>query len=120
MGNIYIDGIFYWQTVKEEYGNFRELILSFDLRKEKFSILSILEFVGYSSKYYVDLLVFNGSLDVIFLLPTKDYTSLDLWVTNEGVWTTQFSIESILAFVNPLEFGEKGKLFLISHIKKYS
>ncbi|TYH00490.1 hypothetical protein ES288_A10G281300v1 [Gossypium darwinii] len=118
LGNNYIDGISYWQTITGEYDGFREIILSFDLRNEKFSILSIPEFVGYSPKYYISLLVFNGSLSVIFYLSKETYTSLDLWVTNDGVWTKQFSIKSIPPFVHPLGFGENGKLLLISSKKE--
>ncbi|KAB2063906.1 hypothetical protein ES319_A10G250300v1 [Gossypium barbadense] len=38
--------------------------------------------------------------------------SFDLWVTREGVWTKQFSIESISGVVHPLGFGKNGELFL--------
>ncbi|TYJ16427.1 hypothetical protein E1A91_A10G252700v1 [Gossypium mustelinum] len=66
-------------------------ILSFDMANEKFSILSIPEFIGPFSTCYFCLLVFNGSL---------------------GIWTKQLSIESISRAVYPLGFGKNGELFL--------
>ncbi|MBA0671924.1 hypothetical protein Goklo_025076, partial [Gossypium klotzschianum] len=119
LGNNYIDGICYWQTIKGEYDGFREIIFSFDMRNKKYSILSIPEFVGYSPKYYIRLLVFNGSLSVIFYLSKETYTSLDLWVTNDGVWTKQFSIESIPPFVHPLGFGENDHFPLSISLHAY-
>ncbi|KAK8334352.1 hypothetical protein V6Z11_A10G270500 [Gossypium hirsutum] len=94
------------------YLDFRGLILSFDMGNEKFSILPIPEFVGSFPKYYVDLLVFNGSLGVIVYPSERIDTSFDLWVTSEGVWTKQFNIKSISRVVHPLGFGKNGDLFL--------
>ncbi|TYJ16448.1 hypothetical protein E1A91_A10G254300v1 [Gossypium mustelinum] len=98
LGNNYVDGICYWKTETGAYLDFRGLILSFDMGNEKFSILPIPEFVGSFPEYYVDLLVFNGSLGAI--------------VTSEGLWTKQFNIKSISGVVRPLGFGKNGDLFL--------
>ncbi|XP_040934154.1 uncharacterized protein [Gossypium hirsutum] len=40
--------------------------------------------------------------------------SFDLWVINGGVWTKQFSIESIPGVVNPLGFWKNDELFLLN------
>ncbi|KAK8334350.1 hypothetical protein V6Z11_A10G270300 [Gossypium hirsutum] len=112
LGNNYVDGICYWKTMTGAYLDFRGLILSFDVGNEKFSILPILESVGSFPEYYVDLLVFNGSLGAIVYPSERINTSFDLWVTSEGVWTKQFNIKSISGVVNPLGFGKNGDLFL--------
>ncbi|TYI62916.1 hypothetical protein E1A91_D10G281900v1 [Gossypium mustelinum] len=112
LGNNYVDGICYWKTVTGAYLDFRGLILSFDMRNEKFSVLPIPEFVGSFPEYYVDLLVFNGSLGAIVYPLQRIDTSFDLWVTSEGVWTKQFNIKSIPGVVHPLGFGKNGDLFL--------
>ncbi|KAB2063889.1 hypothetical protein ES319_A10G249200v1 [Gossypium barbadense] len=112
LGNNYVDGIFYWKTETGAYLDFRGLILSFDMGNEKFSILRIPEFVGSFPEYYVDLLVFNGSLGAIVYPSQRIDTSFDLWVTSEGVWTKQFNIKSISGVVYPLGFGKNGDLFL--------
>ncbi|TXG74612.1 hypothetical protein ES288_1Z027100v1 [Gossypium darwinii] len=112
LGNNYVDGICYWKTETGAYLDFRGLILSFDMGNEKFSILPIPEFVGSFPEYFVNLLVFNGSLGAI-VYPTEGIdTSFDLWVTSEGVWTKQFNIKSISGVVRPLGFGKNGDLFL--------
>ncbi|KAA3481919.1 F-box protein CPR30-like [Gossypium australe] len=111
-GNNYVDGICYWKTVYGGYLDFRGLILSFDMGNEEFSILPIPEFVGSFPEYYVDLLVFNGSLGVIVYPLERIDTSFDLWVTSKGVWTKQFNIKSISGVVRPLGFGKNGDLFL--------
>ncbi|KAA3481918.1 F-box protein CPR30-like [Gossypium australe] len=111
-GNIFVDGICYWKTVYGGYLDFRGLILSFDLGNEEFSILPIPEFVGSLPEYYVDLLVFNGSLGVIVYPSERIDTSFDLWVTSEGVWTKQFNFKSISGVVRLLGFGKNGDLFL--------
>ncbi|TYH00486.1 hypothetical protein ES288_A10G280900v1 [Gossypium darwinii] len=105
-GNICVDGICYWKTEYGGYLDFRGLILSFDMGNEEFSNLPIPEFGGSFPEYYVDLLVFNGSLGVIVYSLERTSTSFDLWVTSEGVWTKQFSIESISGVVHPLGFGK--------------
>ncbi|KAG4181440.1 hypothetical protein ERO13_A10G227233v2 [Gossypium hirsutum] len=112
LGNNYVDGICYWKTETGAYLDFRGLILSFDMGNEKFSILPIPEFVGSFPEYYVDLLVFNGSLGAIVYPSQRIDTSFDLWVTSEGVWTKQFNIKSISRVVYPLGFGKNGDLFL--------
>ncbi|TYJ16447.1 hypothetical protein E1A91_A10G254200v1 [Gossypium mustelinum] len=120
LGNNYVDGIFglklqqicYWKTETRAYLDFRGLILSFDMGNEKFSILPIPEFVGSFPEYYVDLLVFNGSLGAIVYPSERIDTFFDLWVTSEGVWTKQFNIKSISRVVHPLGFGKNGDLFL--------
>ncbi|XP_052876330.1 F-box/kelch-repeat protein At3g23880-like [Gossypium arboreum] len=112
LGNIYVDGICYWKTETGAYLDFRGLILSFDMGNEKFSILPIPEFVGSFPEYYVDLLVFNGSLGAIVYPSERIDTSFDLWVTSEGVWTKQFNIKSISGVVRPLGFGKNGDLFV--------
>ncbi|KAG8480149.1 hypothetical protein CXB51_024893 [Gossypium anomalum] len=78
-------GICYWKTETGAYLDFRGLILLFDMGNEKFSILPIPEFVGSFPEYYVDLLVFNGSLGAIVYPSERIDTSFDLWVTSEGV-----------------------------------
>ncbi|TYH00495.1 hypothetical protein ES288_A10G281800v1 [Gossypium darwinii] len=95
-----------------ELYSLRRLILSFDMGNEKFSILPIPEFVGSFPEYYVDLLVFNGSLGAIVYPSERIDTSFDLWVTSEGLWTKQFNIKSISGVVRPLGFGKNGDLFL--------
>ncbi|KAK8277594.1 hypothetical protein V6Z12_D10G280400 [Gossypium hirsutum] len=105
-------GICYWKTETGAYLDFRGLILSFDMGNQKFSILPIPEFVGSFPEYYVDLLVFNGSLGAIVYPSERIDTSFDLWVTSEGVWTKQFNIKSISGVVHPLGFGKNGDLFL--------
>ncbi|MFQ6660496.1 hypothetical protein Gotur_028998 [Gossypium turneri] len=78
------------------------------MRNEKFSVLPIPEFVGSFPEYYVDLLVFNGSLGAIVYPLQRIDTSFDLWVTSEGVWTKQFNIKSIPGVVHPLGFGKNA------------
>ncbi|TXG75095.1 hypothetical protein ES332_1Z016400v1 [Gossypium tomentosum] len=111
LGNNYVDGICYWKTETGAYLDFRGLILSFDMRNEKFSVLPIPEFVGSFPEYYVDLLVFNGSLGAIVYPLQRIDTSFDLWVTSEGVWTKQFNIKSIPGVVHPLGFGKNVLVF---------
>ncbi|TYJ16416.1 hypothetical protein E1A91_A10G251900v1 [Gossypium mustelinum] len=95
LNNNCLDGICYWQTDE------KVMILSFDMANEKFSVSPILEFVPFFSKTNSEVLVFNGS-------------SFDLWVMNGGVWTKQFSIESIPGVVNPLGFWKNDELFLLN------
>ncbi|KAK8334349.1 hypothetical protein V6Z11_A10G270200 [Gossypium hirsutum] len=83
-------------------------IFSFDMANEKFSILSIPEFIGPFSECYFNLLAFNGSLGFI----TYGSKGIDLWITSEGIWTKQFCIESISGAVCPLGFGKNDELFL--------
>ncbi|KAG4181419.1 hypothetical protein ERO13_A10G226233v2 [Gossypium hirsutum] len=91
LGNNCVDGICYWKTEFLAFHDFVGPILSFDMANEKFSILSIPEFIGPFSTCYFCLLVFNGSL---------------------GIWTKQLSIESISRAVYPLGFGKNDELFL--------
>ncbi|MBA0786308.1 hypothetical protein Gotri_027064, partial [Gossypium trilobum] len=112
LGNNYIDGICYWKTECLAFHDFIGPILSFDMANEKFSILSIPEFIGPFSKCYFNLLVFNGSLGVITYGSNGIGMSFDLWITSEGVWTKQISIKSISGAVYPLGFGKNDELFL--------
>ncbi|MBA0670768.1 hypothetical protein Goklo_029790 [Gossypium klotzschianum] len=112
LGNNYIDGICYWKTECLAFHDFIGPILSFDMANEKFSILSIPEFIGTFSKCYFNLLVFNGSLGVITYGWNGIGMSFDLWIRSEGVWTKQFSIESISGAVYPLGFGKNDEFFL--------
>ncbi|PPD70859.1 hypothetical protein GOBAR_DD32269 [Gossypium barbadense] len=109
LGNNYVDGICYWKTMTEAYLG---LILLFDLANQKFSILPFPEITGSCLHYYDNILMFNGSLSVIVCLLEGTGMSFDLWVTSEGVWTKQFSIESISGVLHPLGFGKNGELFL--------
>ncbi|MBA0871498.1 hypothetical protein Goshw_026684, partial [Gossypium schwendimanii] len=103
LGNNYVDGICYWKTMTEAYLG---LILLFDLANQKFSILPFPEITGSCLHYYDNLLMFNGSLSVIVCLLEGTGMSFDLWVASEGVWTKQFSIESISGVLHPLGFGK--------------
>ncbi|MFQ6658602.1 hypothetical protein Gotur_027794 [Gossypium turneri] len=109
LGNNYVDGICYWKTMTEAYLG---LILLFDLANQKFSILPFPEITGSCLHYYDNILMFNGSLSVIVCLLDGAGMSFDLWVTSEGVWSKQFSIESISGVLHPLGFGKNGELFL--------
>ncbi|TYI08125.1 hypothetical protein ES332_A10G276100v1 [Gossypium tomentosum] len=102
------DGICYWKTECLVFHDFVGPIFSFDMANEKFSILSIPEFIGPFSECYFNLLAFNGSLGFI----TYGSKGIDLWITSEGIWTKQFCIESISGAVCPLGFGKNDELFL--------
>ncbi|MFQ6669587.1 hypothetical protein Gotur_034777, partial [Gossypium turneri] len=60
-----LDGICYWQIAMGNSPYEKVMILSFDMANEKFSVSPILEFVGFFSKTNINILVFNGSVDVL-------------------------------------------------------
>ncbi|XP_017604765.1 F-box/kelch-repeat protein At3g06240-like [Gossypium arboreum] len=114
LNNNCLDGICYWQTAMGNSPDEKVMILSFDMANEKFSVSPILEFVPFFSKTNSEVLVFNGSVGVLVYSVEGIDKSFDLWVVNGGVWTKQFSIESIPGVVNPLGFWKNDELFLLN------
>ncbi|KAH1045518.1 hypothetical protein J1N35_036302 [Gossypium stocksii] len=114
LSNNCLDGICYWKILMGNSPYEKVMILSFDMANEKFSVSPILEFVGFVSKTNVRVLVFNGSVGVLVYPVEGIDKSFDLWVMNGGVWTKQFSIESIPGVVNPLGFWKTDELFLLN------
>ncbi|PPR84296.1 hypothetical protein GOBAR_AA36418 [Gossypium barbadense] len=101
-GDNYLDGICYWETKMGYYPDEKEMILSFDMANEKFSVSPIPKFFESYPEHYIQVLVFNKSLGV-FAYPVEGIDkSFNLWVMNEGIRTQQFSIESIPGVFNVL------------------
>ncbi|KAH1045519.1 hypothetical protein J1N35_036303 [Gossypium stocksii] len=114
LSNNCLDGICYWLTTTGNSPYEEVMILSFDMANEKFSVSPTLEFVGFFSKINIRALVFNGSVGVLVSPMGGIDKSFDLWVMNGGVWTKQFSIESIPGVFSPLGFWKNDELFLLN------
>ncbi|TYI08098.1 hypothetical protein ES332_A10G273900v1 [Gossypium tomentosum] len=113
-GDNYLDGICYWETTMGYYPDEKEMILSFDMANEKFSVSPIPKFFESYPEHYIQVLVFNKSLGV-FAYPVEGIDkSFNLWVMNEGIRTQQFSIESIPGVFNVLGFWKNGEMFLLN------
>ncbi|KAK5795519.1 hypothetical protein PVK06_036787 [Gossypium arboreum] len=114
LSNNCLDGICSWKIIIGNSPYEKVMILSLDMANEKFSVSPILEFVGFFLKTNIEVLVFNGSVGVLVYPVEGIDKSFDLWVINGGVWTKQFSIESIPGVVNPLGFWKNDELFLLN------
>ncbi|KAG8480169.1 hypothetical protein CXB51_024956 [Gossypium anomalum] len=109
-GDNYLDGICYWETTMGYYPDEKEMILSFDMANEKFSVSPIPKFFESYPEHYIQVLVFNKSLGV-FAYPVEGIDkSFNLWVMNEGIRTQQFSIKLFLEFSTYWGFGKMSCL----------
>ncbi|PON71184.1 hypothetical protein TorRG33x02_254760, partial [Trema orientale] len=112
---VYCKGFYYWYNMSLKY----EMILSFDVSKEKFHIIPIPDHTKHIDRKIKRLALWNESV-VFFFSPELSWfsTSLEMWVLVDdsgGVegstyWRKHFTIGPLARIEVPLEFWKDDEL----------